>query len=181
MTTQQPEQPMAIDQLTKLVRVDLPADVQRLKSKPLPAEQLQGEIAGTVMFHQRSLGENMIQIRDWAAQYLFGMTAHLESIEDRLEELETEGNQGTQIEQEDADKLLLFLAGAKWLIEETQKTQVDPEAKKKLAELLMLGNECETLIRENVLIEVPEDEEGEEGEEGDEEQEDETEESQEPQ
>jgi hypothetical protein len=125
VTTQAPVNPtIQMDPLTKLVRTDLPADVQRLKGKLLPPEQLQGEMTGTVMFHQRSLGEHMIQIRDWAAQYLFGMTAHLESIEDRLEELESEGvAQSTQIEQDDADNMLKYIAGSNALLVELQKSQ----------------------------------------------------------
>jgi hypothetical protein len=176
VTTQAPVNPtIQMDPLTKLVRTDLPADVQRLKGKLLPPEQLQGEMTGTVMFHQRSLGEHMIQIRDWAAQYLFGMTAHLESIEDRLEELESEGvAQSTQIEQDDADNMLKYIAGSNALLVELQKTQVDPEAKLKLQELINLGSTCEEMIRANVLIEVPDDddEESGEGEGGEEETED---------
>jgi len=171
VSTQNPVQPVIqADPLTKLIRIDLPADIQRLKAAKLSPEMLQSELVGTVMFYLRSLGEHQIQVRDWAANFLFGIQGELESHDDRLDEVEGDSSQTTQIEQEDADKLLLYLAGSKWLIEEAQKTQVDPEARQKLAELLTLGNECEELIRQNVLIEVPddEDEEGEEGEESEE-------------
>ncbi len=178
MTTQQPGQPgqpIQIDPLSKLVQVDLPADIKRLKSTKMSTEQVQSELTGTVMYYLRSLGEYQIQVRDWATTFLFGIQGHLESIEDRLDELESDQEQGTQVEQEDADRFLMFIAGARFIIEETMKTQPDPEAKQKLQELLDLGASCEATIRENVLIEVPEDEDEEDEEEGDEEEEEEQE------
>lgn len=166
MTTEQ-----NTDALFALIEKDLPKDIARIKSMTgVDPAKLQAEIAGTVLFHIRSLAKVLYEVRSWMFESVTQLDSGLTDVEAHVDELSSGG--GTQFTSDDAAKFVKVVAGAKWMASELLKHGQTTEGTLKLKELVELATECEQIIEDGVLEDDDDDED--EGEEGEAEEVDET-------
>jgi formyltetrahydrofolate synthetase len=155
----------AKDMLVELIEKDLPKDIARIKAMTVvdPAK-LQSEIAGTVLFHVRTLAKSVQEMRDWVYQSVMQLNDGLTDVETQVDALSDED--GTQFTVEDAEKFAKVVAGAKWMASELLKHGQTTEGTQKLKELVELATECEKIIDDGTLQDIEDDDEETEEEEG---------------
>lgn len=152
---------MKQDALTKL-REDLPREKQRLKHlKDVSLQELQEELASTVVSCLQETVEQVFLFRHWAAHAHQAHADSLDSHEERLEVLESMIFGGdSQLTSEDAVLFSKIAYALQGFVEQAKEQTTDEEGQSKLAELDAL---CRAAQQRIAAIEVSEgdDEEGE--------------------
>ena len=145
-----------VDEGVKLLS-DIEAHALRLqKNAPKTVEGLTSEMAGTVLEFVKDVLTQHMQLRDWVVQ---GMGVLDERVAD------VEGEMGSRIIPDDADKLMSLIEGTKLLVARNLEVQLAPDVKRGLEELLKLAEECEEIV-EDAMVDDDEPEDGETNGEG---------------
>jgi hypothetical protein len=150
------------DALLELVRVEIPTELKRMKRQEPSTANIHAELHGTVGSFVKSLGDYMVEIRDWVNEMHLIHADHLEALEARIDGVEDYGTE-TQILPADADILLKVVIACKLLASELAAGPVserDDEGKRKLAEIIALCDQSEKIVQENVFY-------GDDGDDGD--------------
>lgn len=154
--TQQQEALGMVDTWTKFVQTELPAEIERLRRKPMNLEQMQSELHSTVMHAVLHLADMLVGMRNDVYDRLAEHDAVLESLDDRVVDIEP-NESDTQLLPEDAQAITKLAVAAKLFAEESLKATRDEAAVARLQEILSIANYCTALASEKVL-EVEEDE-----------------------
>lgn len=150
---QQLQQPIK-DALLNLVRVEIPTELQRIKSMRDPSVgNLHAELHGTIGSIVKTLGDYVLEIRDWVGEMHSIQADHIEALDSRIDVIEEFGGE-TQILPADAEVLSRIVVACKYLASEMIKGPVaerDEKGKQKLAEIIVLCEEGEKIVSDNVL------------------------------
>jgi hypothetical protein len=148
--TQQQEALGMVDTWAKFVRQELPAEIDRLRKKPMSLEQLQSELHSTVMHAVQHLADMLVGMRNDVYDRLAEHDVELESLDDRIDSVET-GDSDTQLLPEDAEAIGKLAAAAKLFADEALKATRDEAAVARLQEIVSIADYCAALASEKVL------------------------------
>lgn len=153
-----PEQAAAAeDSLLRLATIDIPTEQRRLKQIREPsAQQLQQEMAGTLLSIMKDVAVGLVELRDWNVNYLNALSDHVEALDQRVDTVETYGAETTIIP-EDGEVLAKAIVGCKYLAQNLLTgpfpiEERDEEGKQKLAELIAIAEQAEKIIADSTLI-----------------------------
>lgn len=147
----------AVDFLLRLATVDIPSEQRRIKQVKDPTSpQLQQEIAGTVLELLKEVARNQVELRDWNVSYLNALSDHVEALDQRVETVETYGDE-TTITPEDAETLAKAVLGCKYIATQLLNgpfpiDERDEEGKQKLAELIAIAEQSERIITDSTIV-----------------------------
>jgi len=160
----------AEDSLLRLATIDIPAEQRRLKQIKDPnAQQLQQEMAGTLLSLMKDVAIGLVELRDWNVNYLNALSDHVEALDNRVDTVETYGAE-TTITPEDAEILAKAVLGCKYIATQLLNgpfpiAERDEEGKQKLAELIAIAEQSERIITDSTLISDEDEDEDEDEEE----------------
>jgi len=186
MSNSQPQPVVAVQQeqskddyLVKLLTVDIPREQQRLRQLQNPSVQvLQSELYGTfidllkdVIGRLIDVRDLTVNLRDWSYTSMNAISDHLEASDERLDLME-QYNTETTILPEDADLFGKIVVSCKYLVTSLLEgpfpiVERDEDGKAKLAEILELCEQAETVLNDSALEVVDDSEEVEETPEND--------------
>jgi hypothetical protein len=167
------ERPVPIDALLKLAQEDIPREQARLRSLAntgIDADRLLTEMHGTLLDVTKDLARGLVEVRDWAYEYMNGIGDHLEAVDTRLDVIEEFGGESTLLP-DDAEVLSNVCAGAHYLASQLLQGpfpigERDDEGKQKLAELIAFAEQGERIVKESLLV-MDDDDDLDDGDEGD--------------
>jgi len=155
-----------VDTWAKFIKSDLPAEIERLRKKPMGVEQLQVEMHSTVLHALVQIGDWVVRMRDDVYSRLADVEVDIEGLDDRVQSVEPEA-EDTQLLPEDAQAIGKLSTAAKILAEESLKLTTDPTGVAKLQEIISIADYCATLVSEKTIEVEPEDDEDAEPGDGD--------------
>lgn len=148
---------VAEDSLLRLATVDIPAEQRRIKQVSNPStQQLQQEMAGTLLSLIKDVAIGLVELRDWNVNYLNALSDHVEALDQRVDTVETYGAE-TSITPEDAETLAKAVLGCKYIATQLLNGpfpigERDEEGKQKLAELIAIAEQSEKIITDSMLV-----------------------------
>lgn len=146
------EQPVR-DALLNLVRVEIPQELQRMRKQDPSVASLQAEMTGTLGSLVKSIGDYVLEMRDWMTEMHTIQADHIEALDARIDMIEDFGGE-TQLLPADAELLGKIVFACKHLASEMIKGPVperDEAGKQKLAEIIVLCEQAEKLVTDSVL------------------------------
>jgi hypothetical protein len=152
MSEQQAEQGAVgvVDTWTRFVQQELPAEIDRLRKKPMGIEQLQVEVHSTVLHAVHQLGDMLIKMRDDVYDRLAEHDVELETLDERLDDVDPSEDE-TRLLPEDAQAIGKLAAAAKLFAEEALKATHGETAIAKLQEIVTIADYCAELASEKVV------------------------------
>lgn len=149
------------DRWYKLVHSTIPAHRKRIAKLAdagdvKPAVLLR-EMCDTVLAIVGEIGEMGLDLSAGTSGWLDGLTAHVESLDERLEGLEIALGDGTQISAEHAAMLVGYIEASNAIFQQMldNDANIDTAGRQKLTEHIQLGASCLEVIGESTV--TPED------------------------
>jgi len=139
-----------VDTWSKFVESDLPAEIERLRKKPMGVEQLQVEMHSTVLHAVLQVADWLVKMRDDIYERLAEHDDELEAIDDRVDSVEP-SDDDTQLLPEDAQAVGKLAAAAKLFAEESLKATTDPTGMARLQEIISIADYCAAMVAEKTL------------------------------
>lgn len=151
-----------VDTWTKFVTFDLPAEIERMRKKPMDLSQLQVEMHSTVLHALLQVADWLVKMRDDVYERLSEYDVELEAVNERIEDVDTSTGD-TQLTTEDAEAIGKLAGAAKLFAEDKLRSTKDPAAVAKLQEVISIADYCSTMASEKVLVDEPDENEEEGG------------------
>jgi hypothetical protein len=154
-----------VDTWARFAQHEIPAEIERLRKKPMSVEQLQAELHSTVLHAVGQIAHMLVSMRDDAYERIGDLEAQVEELTEQVQDIDTPSPE-TQLLPEDAQAIGKLAAAAKLFAEESLKSTGDLAAIAKLNEVIGIAEYCDLLSKEKIIEELPV-EEGDDGEQGD--------------
>lgn len=165
---------MPVDALLKLAQEDIPREQARLRAlakTDITPERLLTEMHGTLLDISKDMARGLVEVRDWAYEYMNGISSHLEATDERLDVIEEFGGDSVLLP-DDADVLNGVCNAMRFLATSLLQgpfpiNERDEEGKQKLAELIALADQAEQIVKDAVLVIEEDDDDDEDGDDED--------------